>query len=95
MKKVETILLAVIGCVLTLFPAAVVSKTIEGELQLSVDNIEFVLGAFCISRRKMGHLKLKLKPAESSSPITTQDDVTVRLYRDRDWNAFQKSLSQN
>jgi len=81
--------------ILLLCPAAVVvlvnAKTITGQFQLSKQNPDQILGAFCISARKWGHFKLQLSSMVSSSSILPQDHLTVRLYRDTDWANFDSN----
>jgi hypothetical protein len=64
------------------------AKTIENEFQLSQSSTEAVLGSFCVSPRKRGHLKFQLlHPQEIKDEDLKM--LQVRLYRDDNWTRYE------
>lgn len=68
------------------------AKTIENEFQLSQLNTEAVLGSFCVSPRKRGHLKFQLLYQNDGEPVKIKDEdlkFQLRLYRDDNWTSYE------
>jgi len=68
------------------------AKTIENEFQLSQLNTEAVLGSFCVSKHKRGHLKFQLLYQHEGEPVKIKDEdlkFQLRLYRDDNWTSYQ------